>query len=46
MAVDTRLLRQLAAVTKMRFVAGRLELPSMKDDTSSAVMLFDRRAAQ
>jgi heat shock protein HslJ len=46
MAVEQRFLGQLAAVTQMRFVGGRLALSFAKPDKTIGVMLFDRRAAR
>jgi len=46
MAVEQRFLEQLAGVTQIRFVAGRLALPYAKKDHVSGTMLFDRRAAK
>jgi len=46
MAVEKRFLEQLAGVTQIRFVAGQLALPYARNDQTSGVMLFDRRAAK
>jgi len=35
-----------AGVAQIRFVAGRLALPSAKKDNVSGTMLFDRRTAK
>jgi heat shock protein HslJ len=46
MTVETRFLKQLGGVTKMRFMAGQLALPYANTDKAFGVMLFDRRATQ
>lgn len=46
MAVETRFLRQLTGVTRLRFVAAQLALSYTREDGTSGVMLWDRRLAR